>query len=56
MPNGDGPMLEPSALRDPWGRQYQYSKQGQNAAYQKPEIWSDGPRPGDANSRISNSW
>jgi general secretion pathway protein G len=55
MPNGDGPMLEPSALRDPWGRQYQYTPQSQGAIYQKPEIWSDGPRPGDPNSRISNN-
>jgi len=54
QPNGDGPLLEPSVLNDPWGRPYQYNKQGNNAQYNKPDIWSDGPRPGDASSQIAN--
>lgn len=54
QPNGENPYLEPGVLNDPWGRPYQYNKQGNNAQYNKPDIWSDGPRPGDASSQVAN--
>jgi general secretion pathway protein G len=57
QPQADGspPYLEPQSLRDPWGRPYEYAPQGQhNALLQKPDIWSQGPRPGDPNGMIGN--
>lgn len=54
QPNGDGPLVEPAALNDPWQRPFQYNPQGNNARYGRPDIWSDGPNPGDANSRVGN--
>ena len=53
--NGGLPFIEPSALLDPWNREYQYQAQGQHMAmYGKPDIWSLGPRPGDQMSIIGN--
>jgi general secretion pathway protein G len=57
QPQADGslPYLEPQSLVDPWNRRYEYSPQGQhNAAMGKPDIWSNGPRPGDPNGIIGN--
>jgi general secretion pathway protein G len=57
QPQADGQLatLETSSLLDPWFRPYQYQAQGQhNAATGKPDIWSQGPRPGDPNSIIGN--
>ena len=54
-PDGGIPYLEPTALLDPWNREYQYMPQGQhNAMYGKPDIWSLGSNPGDAASIIGN--
>jgi len=50
---GVAPYLELSALVDPWGRPYQYQYPGQHNTL-KPDIWSDGPRPGDPASVIGN--
>lgn len=53
--DGGPPYLEPSALIDPWGRQYQYAHPGQHHVNTgKPDIWSAGPRPGDAAGIIGN--
>jgi general secretion pathway protein G len=55
MADGSKPYLEPSALVDPWGREYQYASPGSHhATTGKPDIWSQGPNPGDANSIIGN--
>jgi general secretion pathway protein G len=52
---GGTASLEVSALLDPWGREYHYQAPGtHNAATGKPDVWSDGPRPGDASSMIGN--
>jgi general secretion pathway protein G len=49
------PTLKPEHLLDPWNREYHYQYPGQhNAAYDEPDIWSDGPNPGDANGQIGN--
>lgn len=54
-PEGGRPYLEVAALSDPWGHQYQYQNPGtHNAALQRPDIWSDGPRLGDPNGQIGN--
>lgn len=52
QPNGKAATLEPSALIDPWGREYSYQYPGQhhqNTA--KPDIWSAGE---DGNTMIGN--
>jgi general secretion pathway protein G len=57
QPQADGTKayLEPSSLLDPWGHPYQYAPQGQhNAAYGKPDVWSNGPRLNDPNGIIGN--
>jgi hypothetical protein len=55
MPDGGKPYLEAHALVDPWGREYRYVHPGQrNTLSGKPDIWSDGPRPGDPAGIIGN--
>jgi type II secretory pathway pseudopilin PulG len=57
QPQGDGarPYLEQNALVDPWGRKYQYAHPGsRNTMTGKPDIWTDGPRPGDQAGQIGN--
>jgi general secretion pathway protein G len=55
QPDGQGAYMEPKHLYDPWMREYQYQPQGQhNALTGKPDIWSVGERPGDANSIVGN--
>jgi general secretion pathway protein G len=55
QPDGTLPTLEVSSLLDPWQREYQYAQQGtHNAAVGRPDIWSNGPRLGDANGMIGN--
>lgn len=51
-PDGAVGYVEATMLQDPWKRPYQYSKQLGPTG--KPQIWSEGPNPGDQNSRISN--
>jgi general secretion pathway protein G len=54
---GDGspPYIEPAALVDPWQRRFEYAPQGpHNASLGKPDIWSQGPRPGDPNGVVGN--
>jgi general secretion pathway protein G len=54
-PDGSKPYLEHGALLDPWGREYQYAFPGQHHALTgKPDIWSLGPRAGDASGMIGN--
>jgi len=51
--DGNAPILKPEALIDPWGRQYQYVFPGQHNP-DEPDIWSQGPNPGDESSKIGN--
>jgi general secretion pathway protein G len=38
-----GPYLKTAdALKDPWGKPYQYNPQGPKNAGRQPDIWSDG--------------
>lgn len=53
-PLGDNkPLLEWNALRDPWGRAYQYEAAGPNNKGQCPDIWTQGPSP-DGKNMIGN--
>jgi general secretion pathway protein G len=55
QPDGTLPPLEATALIDPWQREFQYAQQGtHNAATGRPDVWSNGPRLGDANGMIGN--
>jgi type II secretion system protein G len=50
--NGKTAILEPSALFDPWGREYAYVYPGSHSqTTQKPDIWSGGK---DGNNQIGN--
>jgi general secretion pathway protein G len=52
MPSGKAATLEPSALIDPWGREYAYAYPGQHhTGTNKPDIWSAGK---DGNTMIGN--
>jgi hypothetical protein len=54
FPDGSKALLEPAALLDPWGQQFQYSFPGQHHTMtQKPDIWTNGP-PGSAGIQIGN--
>jgi general secretion pathway protein G len=53
--DGSRPYLEPSALFDPWQREYQYVVPGQHHQLTgKPDIWSLGPRVGDPTGVVGN--
>jgi hypothetical protein len=43
-----------TALVDPWGRPYHYDPTKLHPETDRPLIWSDGPNPGQAGSKISN--
>ena len=54
-PDGGPAYLEPTALLDPWNREYQYAPRGtHHAATGKADIWSLGSNPGDPNGIIGN--
>jgi general secretion pathway protein G len=49
--------LTPENLLDPWERPYQYAPPGagtHNGIYNRPDVWSEGPTPGDPSGRIGN--
>ncbi len=52
--DGSTPYIEVSALIDPWQRPYQYDPQGTRNSGLKPDVWSDGPEPGNPLSIVGN--
>lgn len=52
--DGGTAYLEGEILFDPWGRRYVYERENRHPTTGKPHIYSEGPNPGDPNSRISN--
>ncbi|HYV40148.1 MAG TPA: type II secretion system protein GspG [Gemmataceae bacterium] len=54
QPGGGEPLLDKRALKDPWGRPYQYDPTTTNPTTEQPLIWSDGPSPGEPGSKIAN--
>ena len=57
QPGADGtaPFIELKHLTDPWQRPYEYDPRGpHNVIYSKPDVWSNGPRPGDPTSIVGN--
>jgi general secretion pathway protein G len=53
-PEGGPAAVEAKALYDPWNRPYFYEPTNLHPLTQKPHIFSEGPHPGMAGSRISN--
>ena len=56
-PDGGRPYVDPNKLNDPWNRPYQYSMQSQhptNVNQGWPDIWSQGPNPGNPNDIVGN--
>jgi general secretion pathway protein G len=51
LPDGGVPPLEPDALRDPWGREYQYDPSGQHSGGRRPDIWTTAP-----NGKVIGNW
>jgi hypothetical protein len=51
---GEKPLLEPKALRDPWGRPYVYDPSQLDPVTGRPLIYSEGPPPRNPSGRISN--
>src|SRR4051812_9646930 len=43
QPNGGPPLVQPDALRDPWGQPFGYNPQGPNNGGLKPDIWATRP-------------
>jgi hypothetical protein len=54
LTEGMKPFLEARALTDPWGRPYVYEPNIRDEQTNRPLIYSQGPRPGDASGRIRN--
>jgi hypothetical protein len=54
QPGGGDPLIDKHALKDPWGRPYQYDPTTTNPTTEQPLIWSEGPSPGEPGSKISN--
>jgi Type II secretion system (T2SS), protein G len=54
QPNGNAAFLSTKALFDPWGRPYHYERNNRNPNTDQPLIWSDGPNPGQEDSKIEN--
>jgi general secretion pathway protein G len=49
QPNGGKPILEPDALRDPWGQAYGYDPAGPHNGGMRADIWCNRP-----NGQIGN--
>jgi general secretion pathway protein G len=55
QPDGSRPYLEADAIFDPWKRPYGYSPTPtHNVVSGKPDVWSEGPSPGNPASQIGN--
>jgi general secretion pathway protein G len=53
---GQRATLDGNTLKDPWGRDYGYGgPEEREPNTGKPHIWSNGPQPGNPNSKI-DSW
>ncbi len=50
-PNWNGPYLEKEPV-DPWGKKYQYQYPGTHGLTY--DLYSEGPKPGDEKSKITN--
>ncbi len=54
--NWDGPYLEKSLPKDPWGRDYLYTYPGKNYTYEIVSLGADGKQGGENEDKDINNW
>ena len=52
----NGPYVKPSSLKDPWGREYQYSNPGEHGDFDIVSYGADGQPGGEGRDADVNSW
>jgi general secretion pathway protein G len=54
QPDGSQAYVKSGDLVDPWGRPYQYDPGNRHPETEHPQLWSEGPKPGEPGSKIAN--
>jgi general secretion pathway protein G len=54
--NWDGPYLEKSVPKDPWGRDYLYTYPGKNYTFEIVSFGADGKEGGEGENQDINNW
>ena len=52
----NGPYVKPSSLKDPWGREYEYSYPGEFAEFDIVSLGADGQPGGEGKNADLNNW
>ena len=52
----NGPYVKPSALKDPWGRDYDYQYPGEHGDFDLVSLGADGQPGGEGKNADINSW
>jgi general secretion pathway protein G len=52
----NGPYVKESSLKDPWGRDYEYSYPGEHADFDIVSLGADGQTGGDGKNADVNNW
>ncbi len=52
----NGPYVKPSSLKDPWGRNYEYTFPGEHGDFDIYSLGADGQPGGDGKNADINSW
>ena len=52
----NGPYIKNSLLKDPWGRDYEYSFPGEHGDFDIRSLGADGQQGGEDNNADINSW
>jgi general secretion pathway protein G len=52
----NGPYVKESSLKDPWGREYEYSYPGEHAEFDLISLGADGQSGGEGKNADVNNW
>ncbi len=52
----NGPYVKPSALKDPWGREYEYRYPGEHGDFDLVSLGADGQPGGEDKNADINNW
>jgi general secretion pathway protein G len=52
----NGPYVKASSLKDPWGREYEYSYPGEHAEFDIVSLGADGQPGGEGKNADLNNW
>ena len=52
----NGPYVKPSSLKDPWGREYEYSYPGEHGEFDIVSLGADGQPGGEDKNADLNNW